>query len=137
MYTIEEIANPLDFKGLQVGDVVFVSDYYKQLIGNVDSELYADVLDSIDRGSEFPFSAAGTKYRYAVKVHKHEQTHPFTKETFLPYADKWLRCKLTGDLYKPTCITGTYVVLDRAAINYEQLLIDYVFNDGSPCGVIK
>ena len=107
MYIIEEIANPLDFKGLQVGDTVFVSDYFKQLTGNVDNELYANILDSIDRGSEFPFRVSGTKYRYAVKMHEYVHIYPFTKETFLPYADKWLRCKLTGDLYKPTCITGT------------------------------
>lgn len=136
MYTIEEIASPSDFKGLQVGDSVFVADYHKQLIGNLDAELYACKLDSIDLGgSEFPFHAGSAYYRYAVKVH--EDIHLFTKETFLPHADEWLRCKSTGDLYKPVRITDTYVVLDGMSVSYEQLFAGYVFNeDGSVCGVI-
>ena len=76
MYTIEEIASPFDFKDLQVGDRVFVSDYRKQLIGNLDAELHACKLDRIDLGgSEFPFHVAGAYYRYAVKVH--EDIHLF------------------------------------------------------------
>ena len=61
---------------------------------------------------------------------------PFTKNTIVPFRDKWVISKNSGNLYKIVIIGNNAVDIgDIINVSYNELLERYIFDDGSPCGI--
>ena len=62
---------------------------------------------------------------------------PFTFETIQPHKDKWInKISIPKSLEKITVISDCCIKTYTFLIPYHDLLKEYVFEDGTPCGTL-
>ena len=83
------------------------------------------------------FNDSVENYRINPEKKTEARYIPFTKETIFPHVDKWIRSKNGADITdKIIVIRNSHVETKTYIISYVCLLEEFVFEDGTPCGVL-
>jgi hypothetical protein len=77
---------------------------------------------------------------YIVPIDPPKPTYrPFANAAeFMPYANKFVVCKGSDEYYKVNVVNNNLIWFtskSQNALNYRELLADFEFDDGTPCGV--
>lgn len=161
-YTYEDIIMDPNDPRLEgaIGKECYVSDFPKIALNNARDNLITDRLKKIEKEETCPFVDEEEEDNWAVIILKKEEPKP--KPKYVPFQDGreffnsylsvesrlekedyflsnhgiWLMDCENGDYFLVTEIWGDGVVLgsNQETTHWDDLLEDFIFLDGSPCG---